>query len=59
MEESELKAEMEVLELLISSCRAVRNPANKKNRLELTVPAARWEAKLAERQRELNEKLRS
>lgn len=36
-------AEIEFLNLLKKNCRAVRNPRNAGNRLELCIPAAKWE----------------
>jgi len=46
-------AERELLELLIKTCRSVRNPRNPRTRIELAIPAAEWEMKFLERKAKL------
>lgn len=45
-----VNAEIEFLELLVKTCKSVRNP---KRRVELAVPAAQWEMRFEERIRQL------
>jgi hypothetical protein len=46
-------AEIELLDMLIQTCRAVQNTRNPRRRLDLVVPAAQWEMEFRKRRNEL------
>lgn len=48
-----VNAEIELLETLIKTCRAVRDPQRRGSRTELAIPAATWEMKFSERLNQL------
>lgn len=50
-----VNAEIELLELLIKTCKAVRNPQRPGARTEMAIPAAQWEMRFEERKAELTE----
>lgn len=50
---NEQAAEQEFLKMLIRVCQTVRNPKNKRNRVVMSIPAARWEATFNERVEEI------
>lgn len=48
-----MDAEIELLETLIKTCRAIRDPKRPKSRLELAAPAATYEMQFTKRLDEL------
>ena len=48
-----MNAEIELLETLIKTCRAVRDPQRRGSRTEMAIPAAQWEMKFSERLNQL------
>ena len=48
-------AEQEFLGMLVRVCRTVRSPKNPKNRVELSIPAARWEMIFSDRIKEMSD----
>lgn len=48
-------AETELLNLFIKTCHTVRDPRNRRSRIELVIPAAEWEKKFHARLDEIKQ----